>query len=192
MLRKSLDALAEDASAQLDSEHPHQSGTALRDADMRDLLPSIRRSLTAPAQVSNRFVNCRAIATATHVGHSYRNTRPGRDRKISTLAPWQERRAKELLAANLTGSITLAELAAACELSIRHFTRAFRGSTGTSPHAWLLDLRLEKAKQRLTNSRQMLADIALDCGFADQSHMTRAFQRSVGLSPGTWRRLHRR
>lgn len=108
-----------------------------------------------------------------------------------TLARWQERRAKELIAANLTDNVTLADLAEACELSIRHFTRAFRGSTGTSPHAWLLHLRVEKAKQLLTSSRRMLADIALDCGFADQSHMTRAFQRSVGVPPGAWRRLHR-
>ncbi len=112
--------------------------------------------------------------------------------KIGTLARWQERRAKELLAANLTGRIPLADLAKACELSIRHFTRAFRGSTGMSPNRWLARLRIEKAKGLLTGSRRMLADIALDCGFADQSHFTRAFLRAVGLTPGAWQRLHRR
>jgi AraC family transcriptional regulator len=114
------------------------------------------------------------------------------DANSGALARWQERRAKELLAANLKGGITLADLAKACELSVRHFTRAFRGSTGMSPRGWLLQLRIEKAKSLLTGSRRALVDVALECGFADQSHFTRTFQRSVGLSPGAWQRMHRR
>jgi AraC family transcriptional regulator len=61
-----------------------------------------------------------------------------------------------------------------------------------SPHAWLLHHRVEKAKGLLTNSHRVLADIALDCGFADQSHFSRTFQSTTRMSPGTWRRLHRR
>jgi AraC family transcriptional regulator len=111
---------------------------------------------------------------------------------IGKLAPWQKRRAKELLAANLAGGVTLGELASVCELSIRHFNRAFRESMGMSPHAWLVHYRVEKAKGLLTNSPRVLADIALDCGFADQSHFTRMFQRMTGISPGRRRRLYRR
>jgi AraC family transcriptional regulator len=118
---------------------------------------------------------------ATHEAHSHGGT----------LARWQERRAKELLAANLADGIALSDLASACRLSVRHFTRAFRGSTGMSPHAWLLHLRIEKAKALLTKSHRLLSEIALDCGFADQSHFSRTFKRSVGLSPGAWQRLYR-
>jgi AraC family transcriptional regulator len=88
--------------------------------------------------------------------------------------------------------VTLGELASVCELSIRHFNRAFRESMGMSPHAWLVHYRVEKAKGLLTNSPRVLADIALDCGFADQSHFTRMFQRMTGISPGRRRRLYRR
>jgi len=190
--RKSLDALAEDANAGVIDELHHEPGQALQDPVARHLLLAIRPALAAPDQASELFVDHLAMALATHIAHTYGGMRPRSDVKMGTLARWQERRAKEMLAANLTGGITLADLGKACELSIRHFTRAFRGSTGMSPHRWLLQLRVEKAKNLLTSSRRTLADIALECGFADQSHFNRAFQRSVGLSPGAWQRLHRR
>jgi AraC family transcriptional regulator len=190
--RKSLDALAEDTNSPVIDELHHEPGRALRDPIARHLLLSIRPALAAPGQVSELFIDHLAIALATHVAHTYGGMRARSDAKIGTLARWQERRAKELLAENLTGGITLAELAKASELSIRHFTRAFRASTGMSPHRWLLQLRIEKAKSLLASSRRLLADIALECGFADQSHFTRSFQRAVGSSPGAWQRLHRR
>jgi AraC-like DNA-binding protein len=190
--RKSLHAIAEDADAPAIDELRHEPGTALRDPVARHLLLAIQPALRAPREASDLFVDHVAMALATHVAHAYGGLRARSDAKIGTLSRWQERRAQELLAANLAGRITLADLAKACELSIRQFTRAFRGSTGMSPHAWLLSLRIEKAKRLLASSRRMLADVALECGFADQSHFTRAFQRIVGVTPGAWRRLHRR
>jgi transcriptional regulator GlxA family with amidase domain len=107
------------------------------------------------------------------------------------LAPWQERRAKEILDARLDGGVSLATLAGACDLSVRHFSRAFRQSTGQSPHRWLLERRLDRARGLLELSAQSLSEIAAACGFANQSHFTRTFTRAVALSPGAWRRLRR-
>jgi transcriptional regulator GlxA family with amidase domain len=92
----------------------------------------------------------------------------------------------------MSGNITLRDLSGACDLSIRHFTRAFRKSTGMAPHAWLLHHKIEEAKGLLVTSHLVLADIALECGFADQSHFARTFQRAVGTGPGAWRRIYRR
>lgn len=190
--RKSLDALAEDANAAVIDELRHEPGKALQDPIARHLLLAIRPVLAAPQRASELFIDHVAMALATHVAHTYGGMRARPDASAGALARWQERRAKELIAANLTGNIALADLAKVCGLSVRHFTRAFRGSTGMSPHEWLLHLRMERAKQLLKNSRLMLSDIALDCGFADQSHMTRTFQRCLGLPPGAWRRLQQR
>jgi len=106
------------------------------------------------------------------------------------LAPWQLRRAKELLSEDLSARVQLSQLAQACRLSVRHFTRAFRHSTGLPPHRWLLSRRVERAKQLLRDSLLSLTDVAVACGFGDQSHFTRMFSASVGLSPGLWRRVH--
>ena len=104
---------------------------------------------------------------------------------LSTYAwPWQERRAKYLLCANLNGGISLANMAGACDLSVRQ-------STGMSAHEWLTQHRIEKAKSLLAGSSLRLAEIAAHCGFADQSHFTRAFGRVTGMLPTQCRRLHR-
>jgi AraC family transcriptional regulator len=108
------------------------------------------------------------------------------------LAPWQLRRAKQILLSRLDEPISLAELARACQLSPGHFARAFRQTTGEPPHRWLTKQRIEKAKQLLVDTTLSLAEIAQTCGFADQSHFTRAFAQVVQSSPGQWRRHWRR
>ena len=80
------------------------------------------------------------------------------------------------------------EVARECRLSVSHFSRAFRRSMGVAPHNWLLTRRVEAAKEKLRDDRLSLLDVALVCGFADQSHLTRVFTRIVGVSPGAWRR----
>ena len=105
------------------------------------------------------------------------------------LAPWQLRRAEALMRENLSLQVPLGQVAQECGLSVRHLTRAFRQSTGVPPHRWLLDRRVERAKELLPNSALTLSDVALACGFGDQSHFTRTFTAAVRLSPGVWRRL---
>ena len=107
------------------------------------------------------------------------------------LAPWQLRRAKQILISRLDEPISLAELARACKLSPGHFSRAFRQTTGQPPHRWLMEQRVEKAKQLLVDATLPLAQIAQTCGFADQSHFTRVFAQLADSSPGQWRRQWR-
>jgi AraC family transcriptional regulator len=82
----------------------------------------------------------------------------------------------------------LKQVARECGLSASYFSRAFRRSEGSAPHNWLLARRVDVAKEKLRDPRLTLAQVALECGFADQSHLTRVFTRFVGVSPGTWRR----
>lgn len=105
------------------------------------------------------------------------------------LAPWQLRRAEALMSENLSVQVPLGQVAEECGLSVRHLARAFRQSTGVPPHRWLLDRRVELAKELLPNTKLSLSDVALACGFGDQSHFTRTFTATVRLSPGVWRRL---
>ena len=72
--------------------------------------------------------------------------------KLTTaaLAPWQERLAKELLLARLAGEVSLADVARECRLSRSHFSKAFKASTGSSPHAWLTRQRIDRARSQVT------------------------------------------
>jgi AraC-like DNA-binding protein len=104
------------------------------------------------------------------------------------LAPWQERRAKEIMHSRLAARLTIADVARECRLTPSYFAKAFRRTTGMSPHQYLMNLRVREAKGLLLSSTLPPAGIAIICGFGDQSYFTRVFSRSAGTSPGAWRR----
>jgi AraC family transcriptional regulator len=163
------------------------------DAVVRHLLLSLRPMLAArPEETSALFADHVAMAFATHMAQTYGEGRPAGPLPRGGLAPWQERRAKEILDARLDGSVPLTELAGACRLSIRHFARAFRQSTGQPPHRWLMERRVERAEGLLELSRLPMGEIATSCGFASASHFARMFRRATGMTPGAWRRARRR
>jgi AraC family transcriptional regulator len=101
------------------------------------------------------------------------------------------RRVEEFLMAHLADDIGLDDVAAVAGLSAKHFARAFRQSTGMPPHRWLIQRRIDRAKAMLLKGDLTLAEIALACGFADQSHFTSAFRKSLGTTPAIFRREFR-
>jgi len=103
------------------------------------------------------------------------------------LKPWQIHRAKQLMLDNLDADISVAAIAQACALSRSHFTRQFKNSTLVSPKEWMREQRILRGKQLLQTSRLLLADIALECGFSDQSHFCRTFVRTEGVTPRAWK-----
>ena len=107
---------------------------------------------------------------------------------VGGLAPWQKRRVTELLNLNVAARLHLSHLARECGFSISHFARSFKTSFGVSAHRWIVQRRIERSKELLTETREPLADIAGQAGFADQAAFTRTFTRMVGMSPGRWRR----
>jgi len=143
-------------------------------------------AIDAPAASSPLLVNHIGLAIESQLAHQCQDRGHGAA-KGGKLADWQERSAKEILAANLDGGLTIADIAQQCGLSPAYFTTAFKRSTGKSPVAWLMEQRLQRAKELLRDSGQPLMEIALNCGFFDQSHFTRHFSKSVGTSPGSWR-----
>jgi transcriptional regulator GlxA family with amidase domain len=141
-----------------------------------------------PDQVSQLFADHISLALGTHIAQAYGGMRSVAAPSRGGLAAWQERRAKELMGANLQRDVSTADVATECALSAGHFARAFRRSTGLSPHQWLLQRRIDEAHGLLRDRRLSLAEIARACGFADQSHFTKAYTRLRGITPGAWRR----
>lgn len=107
--------------------------------------------------------------------------------QVGGLSPRQLRQTCDFIAEHLGDDIRLDDLAALTELTAKHFARAFKQSTGLPPHQYLILQRIEAAKRHLIGSKMSLANIALACGFADQSHFTATFRSAVGASPGAWR-----
>jgi AraC-like DNA-binding protein len=186
---KVLDAIAYDEGGPRISGLQYQTGVGIDDHVVRNLLLSLIPSLSRPREANALFVDHVALALSGHIAQAYGNRRGGQVTARGGLSPSQERRTKEMLMANINGEISICRLAAECGLTERHFTRAFKQSTGVPPHRWLSKMRIEQAKRLLINSSLTLADISLTCGFADQSHFTRAFAKAIGVPPGTWRRM---
>lgn len=160
----------------------------LTDPVMHNLALSLASTLHDVANADTAFVDFAASAMQAYIASRLTFTRIV-DRKRGGLAPWQQRRASELLLAGISRHVPVTALAEACRLSASHFVRAFRQSTGLPPHQWIMARRVDLSKGLLVDgTARSLADIALICGFADQSHFTRTFSRIVGMSPGAWRR----
>ncbi|HLY54933.1 MAG TPA: helix-turn-helix domain-containing protein [Stellaceae bacterium] len=107
------------------------------------------------------------------------------------LTPAAMRRVHEHVEAHLGESIDLAALAGVAGLSMFHFAREFKQTTGVTPHRYLLQKRVEQARELLASTDLPLAEIAFAVGFADQSHFARRFRQMVGTSPGEFRWSHR-
>jgi AraC family transcriptional regulator len=135
------------------------------------------------------FTDGIALAFFAHVAQKYAGAAdpPG---VPGMLAAWQVRRIRDYVNANLHQPISIGELAALVGLSRSHFSRLFLKSFGLPPHRWLLNSRVERAKQMLGDAAS-LAEISASCGFTDQSHFTRWFARVERMTPGHWRRRMR-
>jgi AraC-like DNA-binding protein len=188
--RKALDAMAYEAGVPRVGDLRQEPGVSVDDPVVRHLLASLLPSSTKPDEAHPVFLDHVALALTVHIAHVYGGMSLNAGVARGGLAPWQERRVKELMSASLNEELPLSRLANECGLSVRHFARAFRQSTGYSPHRWLLKHRVDYARELLTNRAFSLPDVAFSCGFADQSHFTRVFTAMVGVSPGAWRRAN--
>lgn len=101
--------------------------------------------------------------------------------------PLTAQRARDFLHANLERDIGLEDLAQACGIDRFRLTRAFKAAFGIAPHAYLIQLRLARAR-RLLAQGQTPAEVAVALGFADQSHLGRWFRRAYQLTPADYRR----
>jgi AraC family transcriptional regulator len=126
-------------------------------------------------------------AIVARISHLSTTVHPATSRRLG-LTRRQLTQVTEFVHDNLSRSIRLSELASLAGLSASQFGRAFKVSTGMTPHKWHLAARIEYAKRMLADREKSLVDIALEAGFSEQSHFTRAFTAANGVSPHAWRR----
>jgi AraC family transcriptional regulator len=93
----------------------------------------------------------------------------------------------EYIHAHLERDIKLADLAGATGMSQFHFSHLFKQSIGTSPYQYLLQQRIERAKQLLKQTDRSIIDIAFECGFNSHSHLSKQFRQLAGTTPKSYR-----
>lgn len=104
---------------------------------------------------------------------------------------WPEyrlRRAAEYIDANFARPLRLGDICAAAQLSESHLIRAFKRHYGLTPHAYLVNRRVQYSRSQLKRGRA-ISDVALEAGFADQAHLQRVFKRMVAATPAQYQRM---
>ncbi len=187
--RVALDEFAEDAGARRIGHLQCEPGVV--DPVIRGLGLSLMTAFEYPAQVNSLFVDHVCLAVCAHLAQHYGGLRRFEPVERGGMSASLVERAKAFMAAHCGDETSLLDVARECGLSRGYFSKAFKATTGLTPHQWRQGHRIDKAKAMLQDGTMDIAGIAMACGFADQSHLTRVFSQRVGASPGTWRRMRR-
>ncbi|MBI1177346.1 helix-turn-helix domain-containing protein [bacterium] len=160
----------------------------VEDALVRELVMSLREEMRSTSVSGERYAHSLASTLAAHIVRRYSTDRLSIPSPSGGLSIVALRRVVHYIHDHLGENLTLGTLAAKANLSTCHFARMFKVSTGISPHRYLLNCRIARAKKLMTQGKGTLAEIALRSGFCDQGHLTRSFRDIVGTTPAAFLR----
>jgi AraC family transcriptional regulator len=155
-----------------------------RDPAITAAAGNLMRELMIGDAGSRLYAESTASLLAVHLLRRY--ARPSRPVQATegTIAPRAVTQALGFIHENYSRALRLEDIAAAANLSLYHLTRVFKKAVGTTPHRYLVQVRIHSARLLLAAGARSLADVAVAVGFADQSHFTREFKRVLGVTPG--------
>ena len=159
----------------------------IRDPVIEGMAAAWRRELDERGAGGRLYMEGLGSALAVHVFRAYADDLSRSPPVIGGLGALRLRRVVDYIEAHLGEDISLRDLAALAGLSTHHFGEAFKASTGTSPHRYLIERRILRAKELLIGAEQSIAEIAISVGFASHSHFTDNFRRLTGTTPSRFR-----
>ena len=165
------------------------SKVAIEDRGMACLLHALKEALYEPKGDANLKVEyiSRALAADVLRKHSV----PLHERPIvqDPLTAKQTKLVIDYIQQHLSSKILLKDLTALAGLSQTNFIRRFNASLGVSPHRYVMEVRINRARKLLEKSNLPIVEIAAQCGFSDQAHLTVAFKRIAGMTPARYRQI---
>ena len=161
----------------------------VRDPVIEAITANLAREAAGGSPAGRLYMESGCEFLAHHLIYRYSNLSPTPLRSMGGLSSRRLKLVLEYIEDTLGQPIKLRELAALAGVSARHFERAFRQSTGSSPHAYVMDRRLLRARSLLINRSELpIEQIALRLGFSSSSHFSSAFRRRTGLTPTDFRK----
>jgi AraC family transcriptional regulator len=152
------------------------------DPTLHHIAMALRAGVQSGA-VDRMYGEALSTALAVHLLREYGAAVLGPKRGYGGLPRAKLVRAVEYIQDHLDTDLTVSRIAQAVYISPYHFTKLFKRSTGQSPHQYVVEARVRKAKELLTKGKFTISEAAYQVGFVDQSHLTRHFKRVFGLPP---------
>jgi AraC family transcriptional regulator len=153
------------------------------DPTLRHIALALRAGVQSGAAADRMYGEALSTALAIHLLREYGAAVLGPKRHYGGLSREKLMRSVEYIQDQLETELTVSGIAQAVYMSPYHFTRLFKESTGQSPHQYVVDATVRKAKELLTTGKFTISEAAHHVGFVDQSHLTRHFKRVFGLPP---------
>jgi len=159
----------------------------VRNPQLEQLLQLLQTELYQGGRMGRLYVESLANALVVNLLQDYSTNCPRITQYEGGLGDRKLLQVTRYIDDALDQDIKLADLAQLAEMSQSHFSRLFKQSMGLSPHQYLLQQRVERAKQLLKHTNQSLVEIALACGFDSHSHFARQFRQITGITPKAYR-----
>ncbi|HEX2539496.1 MAG TPA: AraC family transcriptional regulator [Caldimonas sp.] len=154
---------------------------AVRDPVLEALLTCMRTEVASGCASGPLFAEGLSLSLLARMREGYASNRLGAP-TVRKLSPRQLQEVIAFIDANLGANLSLASMSRQLSMSASTFARLFKGSTGETPHSFVLSRRVKRA-ELLLGGDLPLSEIALSVGFASQSHFTEAFRRRTGRTP---------
>jgi AraC family transcriptional regulator len=161
---------------------------AIDDPVIQQLALALKTEIQTGCMSGRLYGESLGTALAARLVQNYSVSKPSLEFKANGLPRSQLERVTDYMKANLTQDLSILDLATLTNMSESHFSRSFKRSVGIAPYHYLMKQRVERAKQLLKQQVISISDIALDCGFANQTHLTKVFHRMTGMTPKTYQK----
>jgi AraC family transcriptional regulator len=163
------------------------------DRRLRQLIETVAAEMDEAAPGWREVLRSLMQQLAIHLLRAHINVQRADEVELSRVGMVDRRlrRAIEFMHDNCERELRLGEIAATAYLSAFHFARLFRKITGTTPHAYLAGLRLERARRLLAETDLPISEVGARVGYENQSHFTKIFHEATGLTPRAFREAAR-
>jgi AraC family transcriptional regulator len=161
---------------------------SIDDLVIQQLALALRTEIQTGCMSGRLYGESLGTALAARLVQNYAVSKPSLEFKANSLPQSQLERVIDYMKANLTQDLSILDLATLTNMSESHFSRSFKQSVGIAPYQYLIQQRVERAKQLLKQQVISISDIALDCGFANQTHLTKVFRQITGMTPKAYQK----
>lgn len=161
---------------------------SIDDPVIRQLALALKTEIQTGCMSGRLYGELLGTALAARLALNYAVSKPSLELKVKGLPQSQLERVIDYMKANLTRDLSILDLATLTSMSESHFSRSFKQSVGIAPYQYLMQQRVERAKQLLKQQAISISNIALDCGFSNQTHLTKVFRQMTGMTPKAYQK----